>query len=230
MNSISQGFADALKLITTYDAELYGIVGRSFVVSLSATVFAALIAVPFGAWLGHSEFRAKAFIGRILYTLMSLPTVILGLVVFLLLSRSGPLRDLNLMYTIRAMIIAQFLLVTPLLMTLVMNLSQLRGQIIAETAQTLGAGKLQQTLMIIRELRGPIVAQIMTGFARAISEVGAVMIVGGNIRHHTRVMTTAISMLNSMGEYARAIALGIILLLISLVLNSLVYQFTGGKS
>lgn len=228
MTSIVQGTKQAWQMILEFDPELFAIVGRSFIVSLSATLLAALIAVPLGAWLGHVEFRGKTMVGRILYTLMSLPTVILGLFVFLLISRSGPLKDLKLIYTVQAMIIAQFLLVLPLITTLVMNLSSIKGRLVADTAKTLGANRRQQTLMVMRELRGPIFGQVMTGFARAISEVGAVMIVGGNIRYHTRVMTTAISMLNSMGEYAQAIALGLILLLLSLILNSLVFQFTGG--
>ena len=228
MTSILNGIRQAGELIVSFDPELYGIVGRSFLVSLCATCLAALIAVPLGAWLGHVDFRGKTMLGRLLYTLMSLPTVILGLVVFLLLSRSGPLSQLQLMYTIEAMIIAQFLLVTPLITTLVMNVSSIDGRLIADTAKTLGANRRHQTLMIISQLRGPIFGQIMTGFARAISEVGAVMIVGGNIRYHTRVMTTAISMLNSMGDYAQAIALGMILLVLSLILNSIVFQFSGG--
>lgn len=229
MTSITQGFKEAIDLLRSFDAELWQIIANSFMVSLSATILAALIAVPLGAVLSRIQFRGKSLVGRILYTLMSLPTVVLGLLVFLILSRNGPLGFLGLMYTKRAMMIAQFLLITPLITALVWSVCEKQGTEIAETAKTLGAGQLQQTGIIIRELRAPITSQVMTGFSRAISEVGAVMIVGGNIRYQTRVMTTSISMMNSMGQYAQAIALGLVLLFISLILNSLVYSLRGDE-
>lgn len=229
MYSITEGFKQAWRLLGSFDAELWQIIANSFMVSLSATLLAALLAVPLGAWLSRVSFRGKPLVGRVLYTMMSLPTVVLGLLVFLILSRNGPLGFLGLMYTKRAMMIAQFLLITPLITALVWSVCEKQGTEIAETAKTLGAGRLKQTVIIVRELRAPITSQVMTGFSRAISEVGAVMIVGGNIRYQTRVMTTSISMMNSMGQYAQAIALGIVLLSISLVLNSLVYTLRGGE-
>ena len=131
------------------------------------------------------------------------------------------------MYTPKAMIIAQTFLVTPLILGLTYSLSKNRGKEIQKIAKTLGAGKLDIIILLIRELNMDLIVNIVTAFSRAISEVGAVMIVGGNIKHRTRVITTTISMMNSMGDYPMAIALGLVLLIISFIINSILYNYSG---
>ena len=161
-----------------------------------------------------------------IYTSMSIPSVIVGLVVAILLSRRGPLGFLDLIYTPKAMIIAQTLLVVPLILGLTYNLAKNRGSNIEKVAYTLGGNKLDTVILIMRELKVDILVNIATAFSRAISEVGAVMVVGGNIKGHTRVITTTISMMNSMGDYPKAIALGVILLLISFGIHSFIYSYS----
>lgn len=226
MEYIIDGFKGALELLFTFDPEVYKIIFLSIIVSSSATVIASILTVPIGFFLGRKEFKGKEIFSRLVYTMMSIPSVIVGLVLSILFSRSGPLGFLNLLYTPTAMIIAQTVLLFPLVLGLTYNLSRNRGAEIEKIGLTLGANSLERMILIMRELKVDIFMNIVTAFSRAISEVGAVMIVGGNIKNHTRVITTTISMLNSMGEYPMAIALGIVLLLISFTVNSLIYSYS----
>ena len=225
MNYILEGFKEAFVLLASMDREIYQIIGLSLFVSTFATVFASVVFVPIGVYLGIKKFPYKKMLSRLIYTSMSVPTVIIGLVVALILSRRGPFGSLKLLYTPKAMIIAQIVLVVPLILGLTYSLAKNRGPIIQATAQTLGGGTIDTVMLIIRELRVDIMVNVATAFSRAISEVGAVMIVGGNIKGQTRVMTTTISMMNSMGDYPTAIALGTILLLISFVIHSIIYSY-----
>ncbi len=227
MGYISQGFKEAIRLLTNFDREVYSIVFLSLFVSTTATIIASILCIPMGIYLGIKNFRGKRLFSRILYTFMSIPSVIVGLVVAILLSRRGPLGHLELLYTPKAMVIAQALLVTPLILGLSYSLAKNRGKRIEKIGLTLGAKKLDIILLIIRELRIDLMVNVVTAFSRAISEVGAVMIVGGNIKGHTRVITTTISMMNSMGDYPMAIALGIVLLIISFIINSILYTYSG---
>lgn len=227
MGYISQGFKEAIKLLTNFDREVYSIVFLSLFVSTTATIVASILCIPMGIYLGIKNFRGKRLFSRILYTFMSIPSVIVGLIVAILLSRRGPLGHLELLYTPKAMVIAQTLLVTPLILGLSYSLAKNRGKRIEKIGLTLGAKKLDIILLIIRELRIDLMVNVVTAFSRAISEVGAVMIVGGNIKGHTRVITTTISMMNSMGDYPMAIALGIVLLIISFIINSILYTYSG---
>lgn len=163
---------------------------------------------------------------RLTYTFMGLPSVVVGLIVFIFFSRRGPLGFLDLLFTPQAMIIAQTLLVLPLIFGLTYSLGKNRASDIKKIAYTLGANKWSTVILIIRELKIDILVNIATAFSRAISEVGAVMIVGGNIRNHTRVITTTISMMSSMGDYPTALALGIVLLLISFGIQSFIYSYS----
>ena len=226
MNYILEGFKEAFVLLASMDREIYQIIGLSLFVSTFATVFASVVFVPIGVYLGIKKFPYKKMLSRLIYTSMSVPTVIIGLVVALILSRRGPFGSLKLLYTPKAMIIAQIVLVVPLILGLTYSLAKNRGPIIQATAQTLGGGTIDTVVLIIRELRVDIMVNVATAFSRAISEVGAVMIVGGNIKGQTRVMTTTISMMNSMGDYPTAIALGTILLLISFVIHSIIYSYS----
>ncbi len=226
MDYILKGLSEALKLLISFDTEVYKIIILSLIVSTSATIFASLVFIPLGVYFGIKKFKAKRMISRIIYTSMSIPSVIVGLVVAITLSRRGPLGYLDLMYTPKAMIIAQTLLVSPLILGLTYNLAKNRGLEIQKVAKTLGGSTKDAILLIIRELRVDILVNVATAFSRAISEVGAVMIVGGNIKGHTRVITTAISMKNSMGDYPMAIALGLILLIISFGIHSFIYSYS----
>ncbi|WP_352169246.1 ABC transporter permease [Proteiniborus sp. MB09-C3] len=227
MEYILSGFKEAGKLLISLDREVYKIVLLSLFVSSISTILSSIVSIPLGIYFGIKEFKGKRLFSRLVYTLMSIPSVIVGLLVAIILSRRGPLGFLDLLYTPTAMIIAQTILVTPLIFGLTYSLSKNRGKVIEKVGKTLGAGKLDIIILIIRELRVDILVNIATAFSRAISEVGAVMIVGGNIKNHTRVITTTISMMNSMGDYPMAIALGIVLLIISFGVNSLIYSYQG---
>ncbi|MFA5576110.1 MAG: ABC transporter permease [Tissierellaceae bacterium] len=226
MDYIGQGFREALKLLISLDKEVFKIVSLSILVSSSATIFASLISIPLGVYFGIKRFRGKRMFSRITYTMMSVPSVVVGLVVAIILSRRGPFGQFDLLYTKKAMIIAQTILVIPLVFGLTYGLAKSRGDIIDRVAFTLGANKFHTVILIIRELKIDILVNIATAFSRAISEVGAVMIVGGNIKGYTRVITTTISMMNSMGDYPMAIALGLVLILISFVIHSLIYSYS----
>jgi tungstate transport system permease protein len=225
MDNFISGFQDAIQLIINLDPEFFEIVRLSMVVSLTATFLAAIVAIPFGTWLGIKEFPGKRILVRIIYTLMSMPPVVIGLVLFLLFLRNGPLGEFRLNFTATAMIIAQFVLVTPIITGVVFNGTKDRGPDIQDLARTMGASPTQTVWLLIRELRINILSAVVTGYGRAMSEVGAVMVVGGNIKGHTRIMTTTIAMLRNMGEYSLAIATGIVLLLISFLINSLLYHW-----
>lgn len=225
MDQIFEGFKSAFSLIASFDGELMNIVSLTLFVTILSTGISTIFSVPLGILLGIKDFPLKSLVIRILYTFMSLPPVIVGLVVFLLLARRGPFGQFGLLWTATAMIIAQVLLVTPIITGIVYNGTLEQGRNIKDLGKTLGASRPQLLFLLIRELRIEIFAGIISGYGRAISEVGAVMIVGGNIQGSTRVMTTAIAMLRSMGDYDMAIALGIVLLALSFIVNFALYHF-----
>ncbi|SCY62008.1 ABC transporter permease [Alkaliphilus peptidifermentans] len=225
---IINGFKEAIYLLISLDAELYHVIILSLMVSLTAAALSSIMAVPIGILMGVKEFPLKKVAVRFIYTMMSVPPVIAGLIVFLLISRRGPLGILGLVYTPTAMIIAQTVLIFPIITGLVYNATKEKGETIQNLGKTLGANRRQRLILLVKELRMNILTAIITGYGRGISEVGAVMLVGGNIRGQTRTMTTTIAMLQSMGEYSIAIALGIILLLISFILNSILLYYQQG--
>ncbi|MDF2840320.1 MAG: carbohydrate transporter ATP-binding protein family [Clostridia bacterium] len=224
MDYIMQGFGEAFQLLLSLDKEIYGIILLTLYVTIMSTCIAAIIAVPLGILIGLKNFRFKRTLIRLLYTFMSMPPVIAGLFVFLVLSRRGPLGQLELLFTPTAMIIAQVFLVTPIIMGITYNSTREKGQKIRQLAYTMGANRIQSLSLLLFELRADILAAVVSGFGRAISEVGAVMLVGGNIKGHTRVMTTSIAMLQSMGDYSQAIAIGVVLLALSFAINSILYH------
>jgi len=224
MDQIAMGFSAAIELLVTGDAELYEIVGLSLMVSLSSVVISTFLGVPMGALIGTHSFPLKNALLRIIYTLMSLPPVIAGLVVFLIIMRRGPLGSWGLTYTPTAMIIAQVCLVTPIITGLTYNIIRDKAPKVKALAMTLGAGRFEALKLLIFELRIGILAAVVTGLGRALSEVGAVMIVGGNIKGKTRVMTTYIAQLKSMGDYSTAIAVGIVLLILAFLINTFLYN------
>lgn len=219
MGEISDGFIEAVTLIVTLNPEILEIAGRSLYVSVAATLVAALVAIPLGALIYYYDFRGKRAVINIVQTLYALPTVIVGLLVYLLVSYSGPLGSLNLLYTTKAMIIAQVILVSPLIIGFtVAGLTGLDKEM-KYTTLALNARAYRALLTLVREAKFAILSAVVLAFGRAISEVGAVMMVGGNIRHFTRTLTTAITLNTSMGDFAMSIALGIILLTIALIVN-----------
>lgn len=224
MDYIVQGFKEAFELLLSFNKEIYGIIFLTLYVTIMSTFISTLIAVPLGILTGIRKFRFKKTLIRFLYTFMSIPPVIAGLVVYLILARRGPLGQLELLFTPTAMIIAQVFLVTPIIMGITYNSTRDKGKLIKQLAHTLGANKKQALALLLFELKADILAAIVSGFGRAISEVGAVMLVGGNIKGHTRVMTTSIAMLQSMGDYSQAIAIGLVLLAISFIINSILYH------
>lgn len=226
MDYILQGFKEALQLLISFDKDVFQIVSLSVFVSTTATIIASIISIPLGVYFGIKEFKGKRLFSRITYTMMSIPSVVVGLLVAIILARKGPFGQFDLLYTKKAMIIAQTFLVMPFIFGLTYGLAKSRGNLIEKIGFTLGANKFETILLIIRELKVDILVNLATAFSRAISEVGAVMIVGGNIKYHTRVITTTISMMNSMGDYPMAIALGIVLLMISFIIHSIIYSYS----
>lgn len=219
MNEIINGFIQAFQLIISLDPEVIEITARSLLISLAATAIACLIAIPLGGLIHFREFGGKRGLITIIQTLYALPTVVAGLFVFLLLSRAGPLGFLGLLFTPTGMVIGQAILIIPLMtgMTLVALSGVKKG--ISDEIVALGADQTQAIKTIISEARFAIIGGIILGFGRAISEVGVAMIIGGNIRGYTRVLTTAIALETSMGNIAFSIALGIILLGIAMVVT-----------
>lgn len=219
MNEILYGFLEAIRLILTLDPEVFEIASRSLLISLSAIAIAAAISIPLGSLIHFRDFPGKRWIIGAIHTLYSLPTVVAGLFIFLLLSSSGPLGFLRLLFTPAGMVLAQAILVLPI--TTGLTISALSGiaRDMRDTLLSLGATELQSILTILGESRYAILSAMLLGFGRAISEVGAAMIIGGNIRGQTRVLTTAIALETSRGNFALSIALGIILLLLAVGVN-----------
>jgi len=218
-NEFIEGIIQAFVLIFTFDPEIWGIVELSIRVSGMSSFLAALIAIPIGSFLGLRKFRGKKTLTNILNTFMGFPPVVMGLIVFLLLSKSGPLGAFGLLYTSIAMIIAQLLLAIPIIAGTTKAAIESVDPAIKETVQSLGSTESQLWWELIKESKKSIIAGILVAFGQAISEVGAVMIVGGNIRWHTRTFTTSIVLQTRMGEFGMAIALGLLLIIVAFILN-----------
>jgi tungstate transport system permease protein len=223
MSALVDGFIQAFQLIVTLDPEVLDITARSILISLTATLIGSLIAIPIGGFIHFKEFGGKRGLITVIQALYALPTVLAGLLVFLLISRAGPFGFLHLMYTPAAIIIGQIVLIIPLMIG--MTLIALSGvsQTKQDTVISLGATATQTVITIVKEARFAILGGVILGFGRAISEVGAAMILGGNIRYYTRVLTTAIALETSMGDLSFSIALGIILLAIALVVTGILF-------
>jgi tungstate transport system permease protein len=196
------------------------IIGLSIQVSTIAIIIGMLLGIPCGAYLGLYTFPGKRILVVLVFTFMGLPPVLIGVIVYMLLSKYGLLGYFELLFTPKAMIIAQSILVTPIITGLTMSAVQARERTYWETAKSLGASPFQLVWAILKEARSGIWSGISTAYGRAISEVGAVMLVGGNIEHETRVMTTAIILETRKGNYDFALQIGVVLLLISFIFNS----------
>ncbi len=223
MESAAEAFGQALALVARADPQLVRIVALSLEVSLSAVAIAATVGLPVGAALGVARFRGRRSIIVVLNALMGLPPVVVGLAVYLLLSRAGPLGPLGLLFTPAAMVIAQAILVTPIVAALARQAVEDAWQEYQEQLRSLGVRPFGATLTLLWDLRFSLATIVLAGFGRAAAEVGAVMIVGGNIDGVTRVMTTAIALETSKGDLPLALGLGLILLTIVLALNAALY-------
>lgn len=212
-------FAEALILLFTWDAELAAIVANSISFAIASTAIAAVVGVPFGVLLAFREIPGKRTIVAAAHTLMGTPTVVVGLLVFSLLSRSGPLGALGLLYSPWAVIIGQTVLILPILVSLSYSgLARLEPEL-PETLQTFGASRLQATFKIMREGRIAVASAVLSAFGRGVGEVGTAMMLGGNIRWYTRTIPTAIALETQRGAFALSVALGIVLLVVAFGVN-----------
>jgi tungstate transport system permease protein len=219
LESIIFGFNSAFLLILNFNPELLGIILMSLKVSGLALVVATLLGLPLAALLGLKRFPGRGLIINLLNTFMGLPPVVVGLFVYLLLSRKGPFGFLGLLYTPSAMVVAQTILAFPIVSALCHSALVNVPAVIRQAAKTLGATPSQEAILVVREARYGIMAGIIAGFGRVMAEVGAILMVGGNIAGYTRVMTTTIALETDKGNFELALALGIILLAISLLIN-----------
>ena len=222
MNTFSNSAETAFFLITSLDPTLAGIVARSLAVSACACAIASGAGMLIGAWLGVSRFRGRGAVLALLNTALALPSVVVGLVVYLLLSRSGPLGYLGWLFSFKAMVLAQSVLVLPVVTALVRQTIEDAERDHGEQFQSLGAGPFVRSLILLWDERYALLTVLIAAFGRAISEVGAVMVVGGNIDGYTRVMTTSIALETSKGDLPLALALGMVLLGVVLLLNVLI--------
>jgi len=219
LTEIWDGLTKAIELLISLDPEVMEVVGRSLGISGTACLLASLICLPLGSLIHFHHFRGKRALINIIQTLFSVPTVLVGLLILVLFSRAGPLGEFGILFTPPAMVIGQMILIIPLLLGLTISALSGVSREIVDTATSLGASGFQAVLLVLKEARYAVLAAVIMGFGRAISEVGCALMVGGNIRGATRVITTSIALETSKGELALAIALGIILLSLALIIN-----------
>ncbi len=222
MSTLSESVSTALALIASSDPGLWTVVGRSLAVSGMACLIGCGFGLALGAWLGVTRFAGRDSVLTLLNTLLALPSVVVGLLVYLLLSRSGPLGFLGWLFSFKAMVLAQVVLVVPVVTALTRQTVEDADRSHGEQLRSLGAGTGLRGLLLAWDERYALLTVLIASFGRAISEVGAVMIVGGNIDGFTRVMTTAIALETSKGDLPLALALGLILLAVVLLLNALI--------
>jgi tungstate transport system permease protein len=229
MGYIWKGIQGAVVLITSLDAEVFSTVLLSLRISLTATLLASGVGIPMGFVISTHEFPFKRPTITFFNTLLSLPTVVVGLFLYSLLSKQGPIGPLGLLFTPTAMVIGQFVLATPIIVALTISAIQSMDPRVKSTAMTLGAGPLRTAMTVLTEARFALMASVIAGFGRVIAEVGSAMMVGGNIRGYTRIMTTAIALETAKGEFAFGLALGFILLFVAFSINILFHYFQGKR-
>jgi tungstate transport system permease protein len=222
MTSFTDSLTSALQLVVSLDPGLLAIVKRSLQVSATATALACVAGVAFGAWLGVVRFGGRTALLTLLNTLLAVPSVVVGLIVYMLLSRSGLLGSLGWLFTLQAMVLAQTILVLPVVTALTRQIVEDADAQHGEQLQSLGAATSLRGILLAWDERYALLTVVIACFGRAISEVGAVMIVGGNVDGFTRVMTTAIALETSKGDLPLALGLGMVLLLVVLLLNAMI--------
>ncbi|WP_027340679.1 ABC transporter permease [Halonatronum saccharophilum] len=230
MEYILTGVRDAIGLILTLDQEVIGIALLSINLSLVAILLASLIGIPLGFLVGYYKFKGRRFIITLLNTLLSLPPVVIGILVFSFISKQGPLGEFGLLFTPQGIIIGQTILALPIITALTVNTVKESEHQIVITALSLGASSGQALLTLLKEVKFGILGAVITGYGRVIGEVGVSMMIGGNIRNFTRTLTTAIALETGKGEFSFGIALGIILMLISFIINLILHSFQEGGS
>ena len=226
MGDILDGMQQAFRLIISLDPDLFEIIFLSLEVTLTAVIIASLIGMPLGAWIAVNRFRFRRFTIAILNALMGLPPVVVGLIVYILLSRSGPFGVLNLLFTPTAMIIAQVIIITPLIASIAHQAIRDLWADYHDLLISLNTTKWQRILTLIVDARRSLLTASLAGFGRAIGEVGAIMIVGGNIDHVTRVLTTAIALETGKGDFAFALALGFVLITLAILINLAIHSIS----
>jgi len=227
MDLLIDSFLSAILLVVSFDPEVVSIVAVSLTVSGTSTVIASLMGVPLGFMVAFGSFAGKRLVITCLNTLLALPTVVIGLFVYAFISRRGILGPLDLLYTQKAMVIGQTILILPIVATFTITAISRIDERYRKTAMTLGANRLQTALVVFREARFGIVAAVIAAFGRVIAEVGISMMLGGNAKGFTRTMTTAMALEYDKGQFALAVALGIILLGLSFTINLLFHFFQG---
>ena len=228
METLSEAFRSALRMIFSLDSAVLEYAGRSLLIAVVSTVLASAAGVPIGVLIAEHHFRGKRAVVTILNTLLALPTVVVGLLVFTFLSSSGPLGALGLLFAVPSIIIGEVFLILPIIIALTLAAVARTDRDVRKTALGLGADLRQTLWTVVRESRFGVLAAIIAAFGRVVGEVGVAMILGGNIDHFTRTMTTAIVLNVSMGDFALALALGLVLLAISLSVNVLFQCLQGG--
>jgi tungstate transport system permease protein len=226
MVDIWDGVGAAFWLIVSFDAELWEISLRSLQVTLTALLIASVIAITLGTYLAVQRFRYRRFVISIINALMGLPPVVVGLVVYILLSRSGPFGVLNLLFTPTAMIIAQVIIITPVIASIAHQSMRELWAEYHDLLISLNTTKSQRILTLVRDGRRNLLTAALAGFGRAIGEVGAIMIVGGNIDHVTRVLTTAIALETGKGDFALALGLGFVLIGLAIMVNLAIHTLS----
>ena len=224
MNEIFEGLKAALRLVVTLDSDLVEITLRSLQVTLSAVVIASAMALPFGAWLAIRRFRHRRGTIAVMNALMGLPPVVVGLIVYLMLSRSGPFGVFGLLFTPTAMIIAQIIIITPLIASIAHQAIRDIWADYHDLLISLNTTKRQRIAALLWDGRRALITASLAGFGRAIGEVGAIMIVGGNIDHATRVLTTAIALETGKGDFALALGLGFVLIALAILVNVTIHM------
>ena len=226
MNEIAQGTIDAFRLIFTLDPDLLEIVGLSLRVTVTAVLIASLIGLPLGAWLVINRFRFRRQTIAVLNALMGLPPVVVGLFVYMMLSRSGPFGVFGLLFTPTAMIIAQVIIITPLIASISHQTIRDLWADYHDLLISLNTSRWQRITALLWDGRRALLTAMLAGFGRAIGEVGAIMIVGGNIDHSTRVLTTSIALETGKGNFAFAMGLGFVLIALAVTINLLMHSLS----
>lgn len=225
MTYLLEGIRKAVELLVSFDREIIQITLLSLKVTITATAIATLLGVPIGAVVAMNKFPGKRAVVTLLNTLLALPTVVIGLTVYSLICRRGPLGTLGLLYTPGAIIIGDVILATPIIAALALSATKSVDARVRTTALSLGASNFQSALKILIEAKFALLAAIIAGFGRVIAEVGSAMMLGGNIKAYTRTLTTAIALETSKGEFSLAIALGVILLFVAFSINIIFHYF-----
>ena len=224
MGDLVEAFALGLKLIFTGDAEVYEVAGRTLAISCSSTALGAVLFVPLGSLIYYYRFPGKRLLITFTRTLYSMPTVFVGLLVFIVLSRAGPLGGLEILFTPQAIVIGQVILIAPIMLGLTVSALGAVPPDVRDTATSLGATRLQTMSLVVREARHGVATGVLMGFGRAVSEVGIALMVGGNIRGFTRTLTTAMSLETSMGNIEFSMALGLILMTLAFTVSVIAYR------